>query len=98
MKKPFLNALAAAVYIAALVLIGQVVIGALKDHHDTIVIPMTMLSVFVFSAAVMGFLFLLEPLTLLIENRRKEAVIFFVKNVGYFACFVIIFGILLFLV
>ena len=98
MKKPFLNALVAALYIAALVLIGQVVIGALKDHHDTILIPMTMLSVFVFSAAVMGFLFLLEPLTLLIENKRKEAVIFFAKIVGYFACFVVVFAILLFLI
>jgi hypothetical protein len=58
---------------------------------------MTMLSLFVLSAAVMGYLFLSEPITLLVENRKREAVIFFAKIVGFFAGFVALFTLLLFL-
>jgi hypothetical protein len=54
-----------------------------------------MLSLFVLSAAVMGFLFLSEPLYLLVENKKKEAIIFFAKIVVFFACYVFVFGILL---
>ncbi|MFA5777878.1 MAG: hypothetical protein WC870_00040 [Candidatus Paceibacterota bacterium] len=98
MKKPFLNALAAALYIVVIVFVTQFVGSVLKDQNDTIIIPMTMLSLFVLSAAVMGFLFLAEPLQLLIENRKQEAVSFFVKVAGIFSCFVLIFVILLFFV
>jgi hypothetical protein len=75
----------------------QVVSSALKSQNGTIIIPMTMLSLFVLSAAVMGFLFLSEPLYLLMENRKQEAIVFFAKVVGFFACFVVFFTILLFL-
>ena len=97
MKKPFFYALGAALYIVVIVLVAQVVGGALKNQNDTIIIPMTMLSLFVLSAAVMGFLFLSEPLYLLQENRKKEAIAFFAKIVGIFACFVASFVIILFL-
>ena len=97
-KKPFLNALGAALYIVVIVLVAQAVGSVLKSQNETIIIPMTMLSLFVLSAAVMGFLFLSEPLQLLIENKKREAVIFFAKIVGIFACFVAIFTILLFLI
>jgi hypothetical protein len=57
---------------------------------------MVLLGLFVLSAAVMGFLFLYEPLCLYMENHKKEAVVFFAKIVGVFACFVALFLILLF--
>ncbi|KND47727.1 MAG: hypothetical protein AB201_02200 [Parcubacteria bacterium C7867-006] len=98
MKKPFLHALAAALYIVAIVLIAERVGNALKNQPDTIVIPMTMLSLFVLSAAIMGYIFLSEPLQLLIEGKKKEAIAFFSKTVGFFACFVLIYTIILFLV
>lgn len=97
MKKPFLHALGAALYIVGIVFVAQIVGGALKDQNETIIIPMTMLSLFVLSAAVMGFLFLSEPLYLLAENRKQEAITFFAKVVGFFACFVAVFTVLLFL-
>jgi hypothetical protein len=97
MKKPFLRALAAVLYIIIIVLLIQAFSFVLKGTQDTIIIPMTMLSLFVLSAAVMGFLFLSEPLQLLIENKKKEAIAFFAKVVGFFACFVLIFVIVLFL-
>lgn len=98
MKKPFLYALGSALYIVGIVSVISFVASALKNQKDTIVIPMVMLSLFVLSAAVMGFLFLSEPLRLLIENKKQEAIVFFFKTVGIFACFVVIFTILLFLV
>ncbi len=97
MKKPFLYASGAALYIVIIVSVVQVVTSLLKSQNETIIIPMTMLSLFVLSAAVMGFLFLSEPLSLLMENRKQEAIIFFAKIVGIFACFVAFFVFLLFL-
>jgi hypothetical protein len=75
----------------------QTVGSLLQSQNGTILIPMTMLSLFVLSAAVMGFLFLSEPLYLLMENRKQEAILFFGKTVGIFACFVAVFAISLFL-
>jgi len=98
MKKPFLHALAAALYIIVIVIVINTIGSILQGREETIIIPMAMLSLFVLSAAVMGFLFLSEPLQLLMENRKHEAVIFFAKVVGIFAGFVAIFTILLFLI
>ncbi len=97
MKKPFLHAFAAALYIVGIVFVVNTVTHALQNQNESIIIPMTMLSLFVLSAAVMGYLFLSEPLYLLSENRKQEAVIYFSKIVGFFACFVAIFTLLLFL-
>ncbi len=98
MKKPFLFALVATVYIVFIVNVISTVASVLHNQEETIFIPITMLSLFVLSAAVMGFLFLSEPLQLFLENKKQEAVIFFGKTVGIFACFVIIFLILVFLI
>jgi len=96
MKKPFLHALTAALYIVVIVLIINIVTLILPK--ETILIPMSLLSLFVLSAAVMGYLFLSEPLQLYLDNQKKEAVAFFIKTVGIFACFAILFLILLLIV
>ncbi len=96
MRKPFLYALSAVLYIVILVLIVNSTASMIPK--ETIVIPMTMLSLFVLSVAVMGFLFLSEPLQLLIEKKKQEAVIFFAKTVGFFACFVAILAILILII
>jgi len=95
MKKPFLHALGAVIYIVFIVLVIQGANYLLKEVMGTIIIPMTMLSLFVLSAAVMGYFFLSEPISLLVENRKKEAIVYFAKIVGFFACFVLVFGIVL---
>jgi len=89
MKKPFLYAFGAAGYIVAIVSLMNTFRFVLPDEN-TLLIPMLMLGLFVLSAAVMGFLFLSEPLQFLFENRKKEAITFFIKTVGIFAIFVII--------
>jgi hypothetical protein len=98
MKKPFLYSLGAAVYIAIVVTVLQTASYVFKDLSGTMFVPMAMLSMFVLSAAIMGYLFLSEPLFLLMENRKKEAITFFAKILGFFACFVALFAILLFFV
>jgi len=96
MKKPFLFALVAALYIVNIVL--AISFFSVMMPEDTIIIPMAMLGLFVLSAAVMGFLFLYEPFSLYMENKKREAVIFFAKMLGFFACFVVIFVVLLFII
>ncbi len=96
MKKPFLHALGAAAYIAIIVFVMQGLSLLLKSQNGTFVIPMAVLGMFVLSASIMGFLFLSEPIALLLENKKKEAVVFFSKTVACFAGFVLFFGVLVF--
>jgi hypothetical protein len=96
MKKPFIYSLAVALYIVFIVSIMSVS-TSFMPAKDNIFMPMVMLSLFVLSAAVMGFLFLSEPLQLYLDGEKKEAVTFFTKTVAFFACFVIIFSVLVFL-
>ncbi|MFZ3012027.1 MAG: hypothetical protein WA060_03490 [Minisyncoccia bacterium] len=98
MKKPFVYALAAAVYIVLIVSIMNIATSFLpKDDSGSLLPLMMMLSLFVLSAAVMGFIFLSEPFRLYMDNRKQEGVVFFVRIVGIFACFVVGFLVLLFL-
>lgn len=97
MKKPFLRALGAAVYIVGIVGLIQLFSHFLKNKPDTIIIPMTMLSLFVLSAAVMGYLFLSESIYLLMENKKQEAFSFFLKVLGFFSGFVALFVVVMLL-
>ncbi len=83
-KKPFYNAILAAGYI---VLIGTLMQNAqyVFGPHDNSLTPVIVLSLFVLSAAVMGFLFVGEPLMLFLDNHKKQAVAYFGQTVGYFA-------------
>ncbi|OGJ09094.1 hypothetical protein A2356_01820 [Candidatus Nomurabacteria bacterium RIFOXYB1_FULL_39_16] len=97
MKKPFVYALAAAVYIVLIVSIINILTVFKPEGGEEALIPMMMmLSLFVLSAAVMGFIFLSEPFRLYMEDRKQEGVAFFVRIVGFFACFVVLFLVLLF--
>ena len=83
-KNPIVSALAGLLYIASVVSLifyaPQVV-----DGEDTIVIPIAMLSLFVFSVATMSYLFLYEPLCLLVDGKKQEAAMFFIKTLAVFA-------------
>jgi len=94
MKKPFLHALTAALYIVFIVSIMSS-LSSFMPKEDNIFMPMTMLGLLVLSVAVMGFLFLSEPIYLYMENKKQEAGAFFGKTVGFFALFVVIFLLLI---
>ena len=69
-KNPYLNAFMALGYIALIILIISKTNSIAVNTPDTILAPITMLSLFVLSAAIMGILFVYEPLCLL-ELHRK---------------------------
>lgn len=83
-KNPIVNALAGLTYIAAVV---SLIFYAPQfvQEEDSIFIPIAMLSLFVFSAATMSYLFLYEPLCLLVDGKKQEAAMFFIKTLAIFA-------------
>ncbi|MDR3571522.1 MAG: hypothetical protein P4L81_04990 [Candidatus Pacebacteria bacterium] len=84
-KNPYLNALVAGLYVALVVLLisyGPTFVGA---KSNGILVPMAMLSLLVFSAAFMGYLFFLQPALMYAEGQKREAVEFFSKTLVSFA-------------
>jgi hypothetical protein len=88
-KTPLVYAVGAVAYIVLIVFVMMRLVGG--PDPDSIIVPMTMLSLFVLSAAVMGFLFVYEPLRMYLDGQKHEALVFFGKTVGIFACFVALF-------
>lgn len=87
MKNPILNAILAGGYIAGIVLVMNLLmsLGQEGDGEDVILIPMTMLSLFTLSAAVMGYLFAATPIRMYLDGQKGEAFTFFLKTLGAFA-------------
>jgi hypothetical protein len=85
---PLLNALGAAVYILAVV--GIIYSLQSPNTPDTILAPIFLLSLLTLSAATMAFLFFYQPMRLYFDNKRQEAVTYFMKTIGYFSILVII--------
>lgn len=84
MLKAFRNALLATAYIsgvAMLMFFGQKHIPG----PDTFLMPVAMLSLLTLSAAVMGYLFVYQPATLFLANKKAEGVKLFFQTVGIFA-------------
>lgn len=95
-KNPLINAFSASLYIILVVSVMSFVTQPLKDKPDTFFAPITMLFVLTLSVAVMAYLFFYQPLLLLIEGKKKQAINLFIKTVGMFAIFTIGVLILLF--
>ena len=81
---PFINAAAASAYIGAVVLFMHYIQSFRHDTPDTLLDGLGVISLFVFSAAVMAFLFFYQPALKLIENKKDEAVAYFLKTLGIF--------------
>jgi hypothetical protein len=72
---------------------------SVPQDEKGIIIPIAMLSLFVLSAAMMGYLFCLTPLQLYLDGHKKEGVNLFVGTLRIFAIITaFIFGVLFFLV
>ncbi len=93
---PLRNAIFAALYIALIVSAINWFGTMFENTEDTIMAPMVMLSLLVLSVSIMGYLFVYEPLRLYLDGRKDEALPFFGKTVGIFACCALIFVALLF--
>lgn len=84
-KNPFLNALVAAIYItivASVMYYGPKLAG---EGRDTVIVPIAIISLFTLSAAVMGYLFLYQPIQLFLDGEKKSAVNLFLQTIGVFA-------------
>ncbi len=97
-KNPILNALAAVLYIVAVAGIMFYGLQSLKINN-TILIPITIISLFTLSAAMMGYIFLYNPIQLyFVDNQKAAAAKLFLQTVGAFATILVIFLLTLFLV
>ena len=83
-KNPFINAFAATLYIAA---VASLMFFGMqhKTGPDTVIVPVAVLSLFTLSAAVMGYLFLYQPLQLYFDGKKKQAIDLFLQTVAVFA-------------
>jgi hypothetical protein len=93
-KNPFINALSALLYIA---IVAVVMFYGTKSlpKEDTVFTPIVILSLFTLSAAMMGYLFLFQPLQLYLDGKKKVAVNLFLQT---FATFAVITAVILLLV
>lgn len=94
-KNPIINALSASAYIILVATIIHFVAQGHKDEPDTFFAPVALLSLLTLSASIMAFLFFYQPLQLLIEGKKKEAINLFVKTVGVFGAITAVVWILL---
>jgi len=87
---PFVNATTAALYIGAVALFMRFIESLRHDTPDTLLDGMGVMSLLVFSAAVMAFLFFYQPVLRLVENKKAEAVSYFLKTLGIFGAITIV--------
>jgi hypothetical protein len=81
---PYAYAVAALSYIAVVALFMRFIETLRHDTPDTLVDGMGFLSLFVLSVATMAFLFFYQPVVLLLEHKKREAVTFFLKTLFTF--------------
>ena len=84
-RNPYINALLAAAYIVFVVLLITYGPAYVRDKPDTILAPMAMLSLLVFSVALMGYLFFLQPVQMFLDGQKHEAVELFTNTLAVFA-------------
>ncbi len=94
-KNPFINAALAAIYIV--VIVNIINYTRVIQPPETILIPIVMLSLLTLSVAVMGYLFISQPIQLYLDGEKKQAVAFFLKTLAAFAVITILFALALLL-
>jgi heme O synthase-like polyprenyltransferase len=89
-KNPWLNALVAWLYIALVSIILFYGPHYVRNTPDTVLAPIAMISLFTLSAAIMGYIFLSQPLQLYLDDKKKEAMKLFGNTVIIFGGLTII--------
>ncbi len=88
-KNPFFNALSALIYVAlvsSLMFYGQ----SLMPAEDNILMPISMLSLLVLSAAVMAYIFFYQPFRLYFDGQKDVAAKLLIQTIGTFALITIL--------
>ncbi len=84
-KNPYINAIIAGAYIVFVVLLITYGPAFVRDKPDTILAPISMLSLLVFSVAFMGYTFIFQPTLMYIDGQKREAIELFTKTLFVFA-------------
>jgi hypothetical protein len=94
-KNPSINAVSAILYIVS---IGLFMNFGIKHapKGDSVFAPIAMISLFTLSAAVMGYLFCLQPLQLYLDGKKQQAVTLFLQTVAVFGAITFVFLLILF--
>jgi len=95
-KNPIINAISASAYIFLVASIINFVSQTQKNKPDTFFAPVAFLLLLTLSAAIMAYLFFYQPLQLIIEGKKKEAVNLFIQTVGIFGAITLVVWILIF--
>lgn len=94
-KNPLINALLAFLYIVIVALV--LYYGTIfKVGNNSFIAPVALISLFTFSAAIMGYLFIYQPFILYFDNKKKLALDLFLKTLFIFGGLTVIIFILLF--
>lgn len=88
-RNPFLNALGAAGYISILATAIFNSPKLVSDNELGMMAPILFLSLFVISAALMGYFFIYQPIQLLIEGKKEEATKLFLSTITSFALIIL---------
>ena len=82
-QNPYLNSVYVEIYIIIVALIIRHI--GRPNTADTFFDPIAALSLFVVSAAIMGYVFLGKPLQLYMDGDKKQSIAFFMKTLISFA-------------
>src|SRR3989344_3311874 len=83
-KNPILNALAAVLYITFVACVMFYGVEK-KVPNNSILVPIAVLSLFTLSAAVMGYIFLYQPIQLYFDGKKKQAINLVLLTIAVFA-------------
>lgn len=96
-KNPLINAVSATAYIVLVVSIMNFITQTRGSEPDTPFAPVIFLLLLTLSASVMAFIFFYQPLQLLIDGKKKEALKLFTQTIGAFAAITLVGLVVLFL-
>ena len=82
---PVINALLASLYISGVAFFFFNAEKYLGRTEDTVLAPITLLSLLVLSVSVMAYLFFYNPAKLFLSGRQEEALTYFFTTLGTFA-------------
>lgn len=83
-KNPFINAIAGLIYIT---LVASIMFFGLEhaEPGNSVIVPIAVLSLFSLSAAMMGYIFLFQPVQLYLDGKKKQATTLLVHTTLIFA-------------
>jgi uncharacterized membrane protein len=84
-KNPLVNALGASAYIILIVSLMNFISQTQGNKPDTPFTPVIFLSLLTLSVSIMAYVFFYQPVQLLMDGKKKEAVKLLTRTIGIFA-------------